>query len=120
MIEKKVSVITPCFNSGKTIRKTLESVLNQTYQNFEYIIVDGKSTDNTANIIKENKAHISQWVSEPDTGIYNAMNKAVKMATGDYCLFLNAGDELYSTTTIEELRGNILQLKRLLIMTHVN
>ena len=99
----KLSIITVTFNNAEGLSRTIKSVASQTCKNFEYIIVDGKSTDNTANIIKENKAHISQWVSEPDTGIYNAMNKAVKMATGDYCLFLNAGDELYSTTTIEEI-----------------
>ena len=72
-------------------------------KDFEYIIVDGASKDNSVDIIREYEVYISQWVSEPDTGIYNAMNKAVKMATGDYCLFMNAGDELYSDTTIEKL-----------------
>lgn len=99
----RLSIITVTYNNSIGLERTIKSIINQTCRDFEYIIVDGDSTDNSVNIIKEYESHISQWVSEPDSGIYNAMNKAVKMAIGDYCLFLNAGDELYSCTTIEEL-----------------
>ena len=99
----KLSIITVTYNNASGLSKTLKSIKNQTCKEFEYIVVDGASKDNSVDIIKQNETYISKWVSEPDTGIYNAMNKAVRMATGDYCLFINAGDELYSNTTIEEL-----------------
>ena len=88
----KISVITVCYNAQSEIEKTLLSVIKQTYDNFEYIVVDGKSTDGTVKIIQKYHTHISKWVSEPDTGIYNAMNKGVRLATGEYCIFMNAGD----------------------------
>lgn len=99
----KLSIITVTYNNAVGLNRTIKSIVNQTCKDFEYIIVDGASKDKSVEIIEENKAHISQWVSEPDTGIYNAMNKAVKMATGDYCLFMNAGDELYANTTVEDI-----------------
>lgn len=88
----KISVITVSFNAASCIEKTIKSVISQKYNNFEYIVVDGKSTDGTVKIIQKYHTHISKWVSEPDTGIYNAMNKAVRMANGEYCIFMNAGD----------------------------
>lgn len=88
----KISVITVSFNAASCIEKTIKSVINQKYNNFEYIVVDGKSTDDTVKIIQKYHTNISKWVSEPDTGIYNAMNKAVRMANGEYCIFMNAGD----------------------------
>lgn len=99
----KLSIITVTYNNATGLERTIKSIVNQTCKDFEYIIIDGASTDNSVEIIKNNEAHISKWVSEPDTGIYNAMNKAVRMATGDYCLFINAGDELYSNKTVEEI-----------------
>lgn len=95
-----ISIITVCFNSAKTIRQTIESVLNQTYTNIEYILVDGKSTDNTVEIIKEyepkfaEKGIIYRWISEPDNGIYDAMNKGIKMATGEWINFQGSDDWL--------------------------
>lgn len=88
----KVSIITATYNSEKTVRDTIESVLSQDYQDIEYIIVDGKSKDNTLNIVNEYREHIATVVSEPDKGIYDAMNKGIKLATGKYLYFLGAGD----------------------------
>jgi glycosyltransferase involved in cell wall biosynthesis len=90
--QPKVSIITVCFNSAKTIRDTIESVINQTYDNIEYIIIDGGSTDGTLDIIREYEPYIAKWVSEPDNGIYDAMNKGIKMATGDIIGIINSDD----------------------------
>jgi glycosyltransferase involved in cell wall biosynthesis len=87
-----ITVITVVYNGQKTVRQTIESVLNQTYDNIEYIIIDGGSTDNTLNIIGEYEDRIDFWVSEPDNGIYFAMNKAIKLSNGDYIGLLNSDD----------------------------
>lgn len=91
----KVSVITVAFNSGSTIRETIESVVGQTYQDIEYIIVDGKSTDETMDIVRSFGSKISKFVSEKDKGIYDAINKGLKMATGDVISILNS-DDIYA------------------------
>lgn len=88
----ELSIITINRNNVKGLRKTIESVILQTFDDFEYIIIDGASTDGSVDVIKEYQDKISFWVSEPDAGIYNAMNKGIKQAKGDYCLFLNSGD----------------------------
>ena len=85
----KLSVITINFNNRDGLRKTIESVVNQTYKDFEYIVIDGGSTDGSVDVIKEYTDRIDYWVSEPDKGIYNAMNKGIDVAQGEYCLFLN-------------------------------
>lgn len=90
----KLSIITINFNNKLGLIKTVESVINQTYQDFEYIIIDGGSTDGSKEYIEEKQAHFDYWVSERDDGIYNAMNKGIKVAKGEYCLFLNSGDYL--------------------------
>lgn len=95
----KISVITICYNSAKTIRRTLESVVTQTYQNLEYIVVDGGSTDETLAIVGEFKDTIAKVISEPDSGIYDAMNKGVRMATGDWIHILNS-DDFYPTSDV--------------------
>ncbi|MCR4717330.1 MAG: glycosyltransferase [Lachnospiraceae bacterium] len=92
----KVSVITVSYKAANIIEKTIQSVISQDYPYIEYIIVDGGSTDGTVDIIKKYNDRINIWVSEPDKGIYDAMNKGVKMATGDWIMFLNAGDFYHS------------------------
>lgn len=102
----KISVITVCKNAGNAIERTLLSVVSQNCfnENIEYIIVDGASSDKTVEIIQQyaDKYPI-KWISEPDSGIYNAMNKGIKMATGEYLLFLNAGDYLVHHNVIKSL-----------------
>jgi glycosyltransferase involved in cell wall biosynthesis len=99
----KISIITVCYNSANTIEKTILSVANQTYKNIEYIIVDGNSKDSTIEIIKRNEDKISKWISEPDKGLYEAMNKGIKMATGDIVGILNSDDTFNSNTVVEEI-----------------
>lgn len=86
------SIITVTFNAGNELQKTIDSVTCQDFKNFEYIIIDGASKDNTLEIIKNNSSSIFKWISEPDGGIYEAMNKGIKMAAGDWINFMNAGD----------------------------
>lgn len=93
----KISIITASYNQGHRIEETFKNVQLQKYPNLEYIVIDGASTDNTIDVIKEYKDLISYWISEPDTGVYNAMNKGIAKATGDYIYFLNIGDSFYSS-----------------------
>lgn len=93
----KLTIITVNFNNPEGLERTIQSVASQTVPPFEYIIVDGASTKGDVDIIRKYRNYITKWVSEKDTGIYNAMNKGVNMATGDYCLFLNSGDTLYDS-----------------------
>ncbi len=97
-----ISIITVCYNSEKTIERTIKSVISQNYRNLEYIIIDGASTDNTLSIIDKYKNKISKIISEPDKGIYDAMNKGIKISTGDYISFLNS-DDYYLNNTLESL-----------------
>lgn len=101
----KVSIITVCFNSAETIEDTIRSVLNQDYQQIEYIIVDGQSSDDTVSIVKSHSRHIDRFISEPDNGIYDAMNKGIKLATGDIVGFLNADDFYADNDVIEKIAG---------------
>lgn len=103
MINPKVTIITVAFNAADYIEKTLLSVINQTYSNIEYIIIDGGSTDGTVDIIKKYSNKISYWISEPDKGIYDAMNKGINKATGDWINFMNAGDTFYSCESISTI-----------------
>lgn len=96
----RISIITINFNNKDGLNKTIESVVNQNYNNIQYIVIDGGSTDGSVDVIKEYADEIDYWVSEPDNGIYNAMNKGIDVANGKYCLFLNSGDCLHSNTTI--------------------
>lgn len=98
---KKLSIITINYNNRDGLRKTLESVARQTVRDFEYIIIDGGSTDGSVDVIKEFGPVVDYWVSEPDKGIYNAMNKGVLAAHGEYCQFLNSGDWLYDDKVVE-------------------
>lgn len=106
----KVSIITVCFNSERTLRKTIESVLKQTYKDVEYIIVDGKSTDGTINIIEEYIPIFGsslKWISEEDKGLYDAMNKGIKMSSGDIIGILNSDDVYYDDRVIENVVSEI-------------
>ena len=98
----KISIITINYNDCSGLQKTFDSVFGQTWQDFEYVVIDGGSTDGSKELIEKNKLKIDYWVSEPDSGIYNAMNKGIAAATGAYLLFLNAGDHFYSDTVLEE------------------
>jgi len=95
----KISIITVCYNSAKTIAETIESVLSQDYPNIEYIVVDGKSTDSTQDIVKSFGSKISKFVSEPDKGLYDAMNKGIGLATGDIIGIINS-DDIYANNKV--------------------
>lgn len=92
MKELKLSIITICYNAASDLQKTIKSVALQNFKDYEYLIIDGGSKDNTLSIIKQNQGIITKWVSEPDKGIYDAMNKGVKMASGEWLIMMNAGD----------------------------
>jgi glycosyltransferase involved in cell wall biosynthesis len=99
----KVSVITVCFNSESTIARCMQSIRNQSYLDIEHVVVDGASTDQTTHIVKQYLLDQSQFVSEPDQGIYDAMNKGLKRATGDIICFLNADDYYHDVQIISEV-----------------
>lgn len=100
-VHPKFSIITVTYNAGAVLEDTIQSVITQTYRNVEYIIVDGGSKDHTLDIINRYREHIHTLVSEPDKGLYDAMNKGIRLATGDYLCFLNAGDELHEDDTLQ-------------------
>lgn len=97
-LQPKLSVITVVYNNVHDIERTLLSVLNQTYPNIEYLVIDGLSNDGTLDIINQYK--VTKLISEKDQGIYDAMNKGLAIATGDYVLFMNSGDEIYAADTV--------------------
>lgn len=99
----KITVITVCYNTVATIERTILSVLNQTHKDIEYIIIDGGSKDGTVDIIKNYASRIAFWISEKDNGLYDAMNKGILHATGDYINFMNAGDIFSSIDVIEKI-----------------
>ena len=101
-MEKKISIITINYNNLKGLKRTIPSVLSQSYINYEYIVVDGGSNDGSKEYIASQQQNITQWISEKDNGVYNAMNKAVNMATGEYCLFMNSGDHFFSSLALED------------------
>ena len=102
LIEPKISIVTVSYNAEATIEETILSVLRQTYRRIEYVIVDGASTDHTMDIVKKYKNNI-KILSEPDKGIYDAMNKAIRLVTGDFLLFLGADDVLASSYVIGDV-----------------
>jgi len=99
----KISIITIVYNDVIHLENTIQSVVDQSYNNIEYVIIDGNSTDGTVDIIKKYSGQIGYWISEPDKGIYDAMNKGLLAATGDYVLFLNSGDRLYHNEIFQQL-----------------
>jgi glycosyltransferase involved in cell wall biosynthesis len=98
-----LSVITIVYNNARDIERTLLSVLNQTYEAIEYIVIDGASNDGTLEIIKRHENSIAKLISEKDKGIYDAMNKGLALATGDYVIFMNSGDEFYAADTVAKV-----------------
>ena len=102
-LQPKFSIITITFNAAPVIGPTLQSVLAQSYRNYEYILVDGASKDDTVAIAKASGIEFAHIVSEPDKGLYDAMNKGMRLATGDYLCFLNAGDAFHSHDTLERI-----------------
>lgn len=131
----KFSIITVTYNAERVLEDTIQSIITQSYKNLEYIVVDGGSTDGTLALIEKYREHITTVISEPDHGLYDAMNKGIRLATGDYLCFLNAGDELheedtllrmvhsingthlpdvlYGETTIVDSEGHFLRMRRL-------
>lgn len=105
----RISIVTVSYNSAATLAKTIESVANQNYLNLEHVVVDGKSTDGSLDIIRANADKISKWISEDDRGIYHAMNKGWSLSTGDYVGFLNSDDTLTGPDVISQLARRVDQ-----------
>jgi len=99
----KLSVVTIVYNDFRHIEKTILSVLEQSYSNIEYIIIDGGSNDGTVDLIKKHSNNITFWLTEPDNGLYDAMNKGIENANGDYICFLNSGDLFFDNNTVENI-----------------
>ena len=99
----KFSIITVTYNAEKVLEDTIQSVIFQTYRNVEYIIVDGASKDHTLEIVNKYHNRINKVISEPDKGLYDAMNKSIQLATGDYLCFLNAGDKFHDSETLQKI-----------------
>lgn len=111
-LHPKFSIITVTYNAAQVLEDTIQSVITQTYKGVEYIIIDGGSKDGTLDIINRYKTHIHTVISEPDKGLYDAMNKGIRVATGDYICFLNAGDALHEDDTlllmVHSITGEVL------------
>ena len=99
----KLSIITVNLNNREGLQRTIDSVICQTFRDFEWIVIDGGSTDGSRELIEQYADHFAYWVSEPDKGIYNAMNKGIKVAKGEYLQFLNSGDWLWESSTLEKI-----------------
>lgn len=105
---KKLSIVTVTYNDDKNLLKTIESIKKQNNNEFEFLIIDGNSKDNTNNIIKENLNIIDKFISEKDNGIYDAMNKGINLSSGQYILFLNSGDIFYNENSIKKIYDNVI------------
>jgi glycosyltransferase involved in cell wall biosynthesis len=103
MFQPKLSIITIVYNNVRDIERTVLSVLNQTYPNIEYLVIDGASNDGTLELLKKYEGRLAKLISERDKGIYDAMNKGLALASGDYVLFMNSGDEIYAADTVENV-----------------
>ena len=110
----KISIVTVCYNAVNEVEMTILSVINQTYPNVEYIVVDGGSTDGTVDVIRKYDSRITKWVSEPDKGIYDAMNKGIGMATGEWLNFMNAGDKFVDMNVLKNISINFNSLNGVL------
>lgn len=125
-MEKTIlTIITVCFNIKDEIERTCQSIVNQTWQNFEWIVIDGGSTDGTVDILKKYSDRINILVSEPDKGIYNAMNKGIKLSHGEWLNFMNGGDRFTSNDVLKEVfsgkeySADVLYGKNTIMMTMV-
>ena len=114
MRNKKFTVITINYNNAEGLRATMESVLKQTYQDFEYIVIDGGSTDGSLEVIRSYADRLSYWVSEPDKGVYHAMNKGIAQAKGEYLNFMNSGDCFYSPQVLNQVAEELQECDILL------
>lgn len=103
----KISVITVNYNDKIGLNKTIESVISQTWQDFEFIVIDGGSTDGGTQVIEQFKERIDYWVSEPDKGVYSAMNKGIKAAQSEFLIFMNSGDTFYNEKVLEEIESQL-------------
>lgn len=104
-IQPKVSIITVCYNEIANIENTCKSVVSQDYKNYEWIVVDGVSIDGTLEVLDQYKEYITTLVSEEDSGVFNAMNKGIKIACGEYLIFLNGGDFFYKSSVLSDVFG---------------
>jgi glycosyltransferase involved in cell wall biosynthesis len=106
-----ISVITVTYNAELLLEGTIQSIIQQTYPNIEYVVVDGASKDTTVQIIEKyaQMGKINTWISEKDNGLYDAMNKAIRLAKGDYIIFMNAGDSFYGNNTLENIFKNTIE-----------
>lgn len=116
----KISVITVSYNASAVIERTIRSVISQTYGNLEYIVVDGASKDGTAGVIERYGSKIDKWVSEQDSGIYEAMNKGVRMASGEYCIFMNAGDMFAADDVLEKVAPMLDHRYSIIMGNHIS
>ena len=119
MDQDLVTIVTVTYNAENHLEETILSVINQDYPNIEYIILDGGSTDGTIDIIKKYEKNLAYWISEPDKGIYFAMNKAIKKATGKWINFMNAGDTFFNNSTIQKVMDNLDKDTDLIYGDHV-
>ncbi|RLD27575.1 MAG: glycosyltransferase [Bacteroidetes bacterium] len=103
----KLSIITVNYNNSKGLQNTIESVISQNYGGLEFIVIDGNSTDSSVAILKKYDSQIDKWISEPDTGVYQAMNKGIEMSDGEFILFLNSGDHFYHDKVLLSVDQNI-------------
>jgi glycosyltransferase involved in cell wall biosynthesis len=99
----QLSIITITYNAEKYLERTIQSIMNQSVQDFEYIIIDGKSKDGTLQIAEKYRSRVNKLISEPDKGLYDAMNKGLKNASGDFVWFMNAGDEINDNQAVEKI-----------------
>lgn len=105
----KFSIITINFNNNEGLKKTIDSVISQTFTDYEYLIIDGGSTDGSRELIEQHQDHFAYWCSEPDNGVYNAMNKGIKIAKGEYIIFMNSGDIFADKNTLQIVFENLHQ-----------
>ena len=106
-MKQKVSIITITYNNLDGLKRTRESVISQTYEDYEWIVIDGGSTDGTKEFLQEHADEMSYWCSEKDKGVYNAQNKGTSQASGDYCIYMNAGDTFYDKEVLEKVFSEV-------------